>query len=665
MEATDDHVRQLARERDPIGAIQEMIWNSLDAEATAVDVEIGLTETGAVDRVVVADNGHGMEPERCEPYFVRIGDSWKKTALTSPTLKRPLHGRFGHGRLRGYALGSFLRWITIADATKGRLRTTISAHDGARNDFEISDSEHTKEPAGTRFEAWGKQDASLNKLLSDNARKKVTVAFATYLTSYPDVQVTYNGELIDPQSAIDRMTEYSLGFSFDNTEHEAHIKVIEWGTKVNREIHLCEVNGLPLQAVDAGIQAPGFEFTAYVTWASIEDHLGSYVLEDEETAIGALIAAARDKMREHFKLRGVERRQQLVAKWQDQKVYPYEGEPSSEAERVERETFEVVATTISRNLPAAQGQKRVTLTLLKEALKHQPENMHRILDEVCRLGKADRDTLDGLLNRTTMSAIIKASSSVAARLDFLAALKIMVFDPETKKVVKERTQLHKILENETWVFGEQYSLLVSDRSLDTVLARHIELLRSVDEKLEPVRREDGTVGIVDLMLSRARVEHDRRRHLIVELKAPRVVVGANELNQIKGYATAVAEDPQFRDVSTEWDFWLITTQMTKQARIESHQADRSRGLAWDYADGDIKIRVWLKTWSEIIEECHIRMQYFKDHFDHDPSIEHALEYLSSVHGSRIPAGLVLNAGLRPPEGVRPRFGKSSAVATPD
>lgn len=653
VEATDDHVRQLAKERDPIGAVQELIWNSLDAEATKVDVEIKLTETGAVDRIVVTDNGHGMESELCESYFVRIGDSWKKTSLTSPNLNRPLHGRFGHGRLRGYALGSFLRWTTIADGTAGRFRTIVTANDTARNDFEISDSEPTKEETGTRFEAWGKQDPSLNKLLDESTKRKLAVAFATYLTSYPDVSLVYNGAVIDPQTTIDKISEYNIIFPFEGVDQEATIKIVEWDMKVSREIHLCEANGLPLQAVDAGIQAPGFEFTAYVTWASIEEHLGYYVLEDDETAIGSLVSSARDKMREHFKLRAVERRHKLVAKWQEQKVYPYEGEPASEAERVERETFDVVATTISRNLPATQGHKRVTLTLLRESLKYQPENMHRILEEVCRLAKPDRDTLDSLLNRTTMSAIIKASNSVASRLDFLAALKVIVFDPESRKIVKERSQLHKILENETWVFGEQYSLLVSDRSLDAVLARHIELIRGqTGQQLDPVRRDDGSVGIVDLMLSRASVEHDRRRHLVVELKAPRVVVGPREIGQITSYAEAVAEDPQFRDTSTEWDFWLVTTEMTRKARKETRQADRAPGLAWFYAEDGMNIRVWLKTWSEIIEECEVRLNYFREQFDHDPSVEHALEYLKSVHGSHVPDGLVLGAAARPSKEVR-------------
>src|SRR5690242_8243559 len=102
LEAAEDHVERLARESDPVGAVKEMIWNSLDAEATRVTVQIERATTGFVDKVTVADNGTGMTPESSASTFDRIGGSWKKAARTSPNLKRPLHGRTGQGRLRGF-----------------------------------------------------------------------------------------------------------------------------------------------------------------------------------------------------------------------------------------------------------------------------------------------------------------------------------------------------------------------------------------------------------------------------------------------------------------------------------------------------------------------------------------------------------------------------------
>lgn len=69
--------------------------------------------------------------------------------------------------------------------------------------------------------------------------------------------------------------------------------------------------------------------------------------------------------------------------------------------------------------------------------------------------------LANLLQETTLSAIITAAKTVADRLKFISALESIVFDPETKARLKERTQLHKILAENTWVFGEEYNLWVA------------------------------------------------------------------------------------------------------------------------------------------------------------------------------------------------------------
>ena len=57
-----------------------------------------------------------------------------------------------------------------------------------------------------------------------------------------------------------------------------------------------------------------------------------------------------------------------------------------------------------------------------------------------------------------MAHIISASRSIADRLDFLQALRHLTGDPDTKGALLERQQLHLILEDETWVFGEEYAL---------------------------------------------------------------------------------------------------------------------------------------------------------------------------------------------------------------
>ncbi|GIF01556.1 hypothetical protein [Paractinoplanes rishiriensis] len=494
----------------------------------------------------------------------------------------------------------------------------------------------------------GLQSKRLDQLKSPKAVAQLTTELATYLTVYRDVQVVYDGQTIDPDASIERRDEYDVEFTPEGAPAQAAtLRVLEWSMRTDRELHLCDADGITVDITDVGIQAPGFQFTAYVLWEHMPEHHADFLLGEGrlDSHVGALITVARDKLREHFKGRAVEQRHEVVQQWKTTGVYPYAGEPETDTDKLERETFDLVAATVHRQIPRGKKQLRSTLTLLREAVRHQPDTMHELLDELFRLTGDEKANLKSLLDRTSLAAVIKASTSVSDRLTFLTALGHMVFDPEVRKLVKERSQLHKILENEVWVFGERFNLLVSDRSLDAVLDRHLEHLGRPNRNPDPVRRLDGRTGIVDLMLSRARKDHDRHQHLIVELKAPGVTVGHKEINQIQDYALAVLNDPQFADVRVDWDFWLITTTMTDFAKAKTRSPDRPPGCIEVFQSETATARVWLRSWSQVIDDCRERLTYFTEQFAHDPTVDHAMEYLHAHHNGRIPDILV--PGPRP------------------
>ena len=107
---------------------------------------------------------------------------------------------------------------------------------------------------------------------------------------------------------------------------------------------------------------------------------------------------------------------------------------------------------------------------------------------------------------------------VVDRLNFINGLEAMLFDTELKETFKERSQLHRILVDNTWIFGEEFALTVDDQSLTQVLRAHAKAKKLNILIDEPVKRPGGRRGIVDLMLSR-RVPTNREEelsHLVVE-----------------------------------------------------------------------------------------------------------------------------------------------------
>ena len=128
IDAQADHVLRLAYIGDPVTAVIELVWNSLDAEANRVDVVLERSDMGAVESVKVSDNGHGMTPDSIPASFENLGGSWKVKAKVSPNIGRPLNGRLGRGRIRGFALGNAISWTTVAKDLTGTLERTTSGN---------------------------------------------------------------------------------------------------------------------------------------------------------------------------------------------------------------------------------------------------------------------------------------------------------------------------------------------------------------------------------------------------------------------------------------------------------------------------------------------------------------------------------------------------------
>ncbi|AMU64653.1 ATP-binding protein [Mycobacteroides abscessus] len=642
IDAQADYMLRIAHRDDPVRAVIELVWNSLDAEAGAVTVDVEPDGLDGVAKVVISDDGHGVPPEEIGTQFGRLGGSWKQTAKRSPNIHRPLNGRNGQGRIRGFALGNRIRWVTTAFNTPGELKRTVI--DGTADD--PTNFDHDPQPTiggdapGTVFEALN-PPKFINRLSAENTPARLTATFSVFLTENPTVTITFNGAKLDPKTAERHRMEKTLAEFRDSAGRAPVLRIIEWHAPAERAIHLCDTSGTIRATMHPEIQTPGLDYTAFILW----DHFND--LTDEELAAGELsgeisdvVTSARTEIKRYYKSRDQQRRAEQVELWKTNGDYPYDAEPADEVERVERETFDFVATTIARKLPHQKMGRRSTLALLKTTVSSQPSETVRVLEEVMNLPKPEIRQLSDLLDRTQIAQLIAANTKLTNRLDFLKALKEMVFDPETSKTTKERSQLHKILEKHTWVFGEEYDLMASDKSLDAVLKRHLNHLRDDDvteAETEPVRRHDGTVGIVDLMLGQARPAINRHDYLVVELKRPGTIT-AKEVNQIKSYADAVTGDPQFCGPRTHWDFLLVSTKID---RVTSKDISANpQGLLSDWSDQDPPARIWVKTWAEIIAEREKQLRFFKDALNYDASRQHAVDYINKhIADENVPVAL--------------------------
>jgi DNA mismatch repair ATPase MutL len=71
----DDFMARQTR-AEPVQAIAELIWNSVDADARRVVVDFEHKDlAGGLSRVIVYDNGHGISREEVKALFGSLGGS--------------------------------------------------------------------------------------------------------------------------------------------------------------------------------------------------------------------------------------------------------------------------------------------------------------------------------------------------------------------------------------------------------------------------------------------------------------------------------------------------------------------------------------------------------------------------------------------------------------
>lgn len=633
VEVQPDHLEKITRAK-PIQALSELLWNGLDADATRVSVTFEENDLGALDRVTVRDNGNGLSYVDAPERFRRLGGSWKRPGATTAN-GRFLHGQEGRGRFKAFAIGGFAEWAVTYRRDGKCWSYTITMSGGDIRHVSISDEIETKQDAETGITLTITEPVKdFRSLDSESALTELTQIFALYLADYGDVTILVGGQRIDPVTVIASRKAFNLAdIEVSGKVHPARLEIVEWNGVSNRALFLCNDKRFPLTQVDRRFHIGNFQFSAYLqsSYLSVVQQEGTIELAEMQQPIVVAIEESIKNIKEYFRNRAAEEARSFVQEWKAESIYPYQGEAVTHVEQVERQVFDIVALNVARHLPdfadSPSKNRAFQLRMLRQAIEKSPNDLQLILTEVLNLPKRKRDELSELLRDVSLSSIISAAKVVADRLKFIAGLDAVLFDPEPKKRLKERTQLHRIIAENCWLFGEEYALSVDDQSLTEVLRSHKKLLGENVVIDAPVKHVSQTRGIVDLVLSKAIRQHraNALTHLVVELKAPKVPINTDEISQIEGYAASIMDDVRFRNVGVNWVFWVISDELGPHAKFRI--AGEPTGLI--HKAGNVSI--YIKTWAQILDENRSRLQFFQERLEYKADKGESLKHLQERH----------------------------------
>ena len=106
----------------PAAGLKELINNSYDADATSVDVFI----KPDADRIVVADDGHGMNKEDFQRHFERISESFKRESSGFTESGRPKIGKIGIGFIAANEICDVMEIFSTKDGSRELLHVSIN-----------------------------------------------------------------------------------------------------------------------------------------------------------------------------------------------------------------------------------------------------------------------------------------------------------------------------------------------------------------------------------------------------------------------------------------------------------------------------------------------------------------------------------------------------------
>lgn len=341
--AKADYIASLSH-ASPIAAIEELVWNALDADAHEVKIDVIQNSLGAVDAVRISDDGVGIDIDRIDSTFGGLGGSWKRERTTTNRLHRRLHGRHGRGRFKAFALGAHVEWRTTRAVVSGGAEMTSPVKSyvisGDLQQPGLFRMEETTPGFATGTEVYVTNVRPTSDCLTDAGTVVSALAakFALYLKAYPNVHVYFSGIPVTPVIVRKAVTDYRITLP---SGAEAKLEVIEWRRRFvgSGKLVFCGKDGFALHEQPAGVR-PGaaFSFTAYVVsprFAELNAE-NMLVMDELNAETRAYLDAARKTLRDHFRVRAAEADSSRVDEWIREGSYPF----AKDDDTAERKRFD-------------------------------------------------------------------------------------------------------------------------------------------------------------------------------------------------------------------------------------------------------------------------------------------------------------------------------------
>lgn len=604
--------------------VSEYVWNSFDANANEVRINFKDDEFGTLKSLNISDDGDGIDPELHELTFGKFKDSPKKR-VSSPTIK----GQKGLGRFSFHKISRKAIW----DSVSSNNSCSIVISSDSLNNYEVNHKRDIFNPrkTGTNIEFYDISEKNFNRRFIENSvipimRKE----FSWLLASSKKRSIYINNQQLDVLEHTKEKYPTRVG------EYDFDVQVMIWKDKPQESsyIYFADSNNKIVHKELSSVNMKsGFYTSSYVSSSffdrfdnSFDDMLNSSNNLDSEEFI-TIRQTVRDKLRNlllDFRNKAADK---LIEQYENEGVFPEHPEDSIPLKNWKHDalknTIKVLYSADPKIFSSGlnKTQKKILVKLLDKITLNPNDDLFDVLNGVVSLNREEERQLAEILKVTSLSNITKAIDDIKKRQNVLRIINAL--NEDYTKDTKEVGEIQSIVENNLWLFGEQYHILTAEEpDFEDALRELLKIHGNEDYYQKGSVQHHHKNKEMDVFAIRRTVEVDELnneyyRCLVVELKRPSDTLKDKHFTQMQNYYSVISSSALFNDGKHKWDFVLTGRKITDtpsaktmmQGQLNSLKVHGEPGLLLN--DGNF--RMYVKPWGTIFSDHNIRHKHLLKH----------------------------------------------------
>ncbi len=605
-------------------ALCEFIWNGLEANATEIDMNYRSNTAFGIGELSIEDNGDGINYEELKDTFGAFFTSRKNLI----SLKMKSKANKGKGRFSFSSFSNIAKWTTAYKCGTTLKKYEIVLRDDKKEIIDCTDPVIVRTgKTGTKVEFYNIHTLTVENMDFEILEPVLLKEFSWFLYLYKnrDIKISVNGSPVDYSKYINTDLSEKVYKVINN--HIFEINLIVWQESIKEKFccYFFDSNNSLKCRETTTFNRNTISFNhSVIIKSSFFDNIDDIKSQLESVQI-SLFYSEEDKktykiLRRYIssfieKKMGIymsKRAEDEIKKMMDErKTFPifsddvYGKMRKQNLVRVTKEIYKLEPKIFYKLKPVQEKSLLGFLNLLLNS--EERENVLSIIEQIVELSPKQREDFSDILKKTRLENIIDSIKFIENRYKVIELLKTIVYD--LSKFANERDHIQKIIEQHFWLFGEQYNLACADQRMQKALEKYTNILygeNNINAVLRPDAEQDRRM---DIFMCHSRevetpYETSLEENIIVELKAPKVLLSKKILRQIEDYMDFIRRQPDFNSAFRRWKFIAVCKEVDQdvKSRYDFCKDKGKTGLVIQVENYE----VYAYTWDDVFKRFELQ-----------------------------------------------------------